>query len=73
MAKKKWYDTWWGLLWTLAVVDAIPGRGLQAFMELDAEMKELPEFQEETASESQAPGNARKGAISCPADASADC
>ena len=40
--KKKWYDTWWGLLWTLALVDANPGRGLQAFMEMDEALKDLP-------------------------------
>ncbi|MDH4205457.1 MAG: hypothetical protein OEV45_08010 [Desulfobacteraceae bacterium] len=39
--KKKWYETWWGLLWTLAIVDASPGRGIQAFMEVDRELKDL--------------------------------
>jgi len=39
--KKKWYETWWGLLWTLAIVDAIPGRGIQTFMEIDRELNDL--------------------------------
>ena len=40
--KKKWYDTWWGLLWTSALVDANPGRGVQAFMEMDEALNALP-------------------------------
>ena len=40
--KKKWYDTWWGLLWTLTLVDANPGRGVQAFMEMDEVFNALP-------------------------------
>jgi len=40
--KKKWYDTWWGLLWTLALVDANLGRGVQAFMEMDEALNALP-------------------------------
>ncbi|MBW2603723.1 MAG: hypothetical protein JRE28_05330 [Deltaproteobacteria bacterium] len=39
--RKKWYDTWWGLLWTLAIVDASPGRGIQTFMEFDRELNDL--------------------------------
>ena len=39
--KKKWYETWWGLLWTLAIVDARPGRGIQTFMEVDRELNDL--------------------------------
>jgi len=45
--KKKWYDTWWGLLWTLAIVDAAPGRGLQTFMEFDRELNDLSEVSQE--------------------------
>jgi hypothetical protein len=45
--KKKWYDTWWGLLWTLAIVDANPGRGIQTFMEVDRELKDLSEVAED--------------------------
>jgi hypothetical protein len=39
--KKKWYDTWWGLLWTLAIIDANPGQGMQVFMEVDKDMRDL--------------------------------
>jgi hypothetical protein len=45
--KKKWYDTWWGLLWTLAIVDANPGRGIQTFMEVDRELNDLSEVRED--------------------------
>jgi hypothetical protein len=33
--KKKWYDTWWGLLYTLVIVDGNPGRGFHRFIEMD--------------------------------------
>ncbi|MEJ2726964.1 MAG: hypothetical protein P8185_00405 [Deltaproteobacteria bacterium] len=39
--KKKWSETWWGLLWTLAMVEANPGRGLRVFMEVDKDFAEL--------------------------------
>lgn len=39
--KKSWYDTWWGLLWTLAIIDANPGQGMQIFMEVDKDMRGL--------------------------------
>jgi hypothetical protein len=39
--KKKWSETWWGLLWTLAMVEANPGRGLRVFMEVDKDFEEL--------------------------------
>jgi hypothetical protein len=56
MATKKWYDTWWGLLWTLALVDANPGRGLQTFIEVNKELEKLPEIQEdESPKEAQRP------------------
>jgi len=45
--KKKWYETWWGLLWTLAIVDASPGRGIQTFMEFDRELNDLSEVTED--------------------------
>jgi len=44
MATKKWYETWGGLLWTSALADANPGRGLRVFMDLDKELGEPPEF-----------------------------
>jgi|GEM_PF-5702816 len=45
--KKKWYETWWGLLWTLAIVDANPGRGMQMFMEVDRELNHLSAVSED--------------------------
>ena len=37
--EKKWYNTWWGALWALAMVEANPGRGLRIFMEMDEDFK----------------------------------
>jgi hypothetical protein len=53
--KKKWYDTWWGLLWTLAIVDAAPGRGLQTFMEVDRELNDLSEVSQEVRDQKSSP------------------
>ena len=53
--KKKWYDTWWGLLWTLAIVDAVPGRGLQTFMEVDRELNDLSEVNPEVCDRKPSP------------------
>lgn len=39
--KKKWSETWWGLLWTLAMVEANPGRGIRVFMEVDKDFEDL--------------------------------
>ncbi len=39
--KKKWSETWWGLLWTLAMVEANPGRGIRVFMEVDKDLENL--------------------------------
>jgi hypothetical protein len=39
--KKKWYDTWWGSLWTLAMIDANPGRGMRTFMEVDEALQDM--------------------------------
>jgi hypothetical protein len=36
--QKKWYDSWWGALYTLAIVDGNPGRGFRRFMEMDRVM-----------------------------------
>lgn len=43
MAEKKWHQKWWGLLWTLALVDSSPGRSVHAFMEMDEALKNLPD------------------------------
>ena len=47
--KKKWYDTWWGSLWALAVIDGNPGRGMRAFMEVDEALQDMV-VEEETES-----------------------
>jgi|GEM_PF-2271408 len=47
--KKKWYETWWGLLWTLAIVDAHPGSGLQTFVDVDRQMQDLVESENQDA------------------------
>ena len=44
--KKKWSETWWGLLWTLAMVDANPGRGLHIFMEVDKDFEDLAKVED---------------------------
>lgn len=56
--KKKWYETWWGLLWTLAIVDATPGRGIQTFMEVDRELNDLSEVTEDAHDRSPCTGRA---------------
>jgi hypothetical protein len=61
--KKKWYETWWGLLWTLAIVDARPGRGIQTFMEVDRELNDLSEVSEDACDRSSCTG--RAAAESC--------
>ena len=73
MAKKKWYDTWWGLLWTLALVDANPGRGVQMFLEVDEELKHLPEFENSPELVEQNIINESKTSTPCPEVASAEC
>ena len=44
--KKKWSETWWGLLWTLAMVEANPGRGLRVFMEVDKDFEDLAKVED---------------------------
>lgn len=39
--KKKWYDTWWGSLWALAVIDGNPGSGVRTFMEIDEALQDM--------------------------------
>jgi hypothetical protein len=71
--KKKWYDSWWGLLWTLALVDASPGRGVQMFMAVDEGHKHLPEFENGPEAVEQDPVKEPKTITPCPAAASAEC
>jgi hypothetical protein len=73
MMKKKWYETWWGLLWVLAIVDANPGRGLRVFMEVDEELKNLPEFCDEGSVEEPSHAEERARTDLCPTVPSAHC
>ena len=70
--KKKWYETWWGLLWTLALVDANPGRGLQVFMDVDKELHGLADMPEDESVWKPAKSYKPRRASSCPAGA-ANC
>jgi len=63
--KKKWYETWWGLLWTLAIVDANPGRGIQTFMEVDRELNDLAEITEDARDRERYPCIGRAVGESC--------
>ena len=63
--KKKWYETWWGLLWTLAIVDASPGRGLQTFMEVDRELSDLSEVGQEVCDRKPSPCMGRLATEAC--------
>lgn len=63
--KKKWYETWWGLLWTLAIVDANPGRGIQTFMEVDRELNDLSEVSEDVRNRELSPCFGRAVGESC--------
>jgi len=45
--KKKWYDTWWGLLWTLAIVDMSPGCSVRRFIEMDNQLRDLKEDEDD--------------------------
>ena len=71
--KKKWYDTCWGLLWTLAIVDANPGRGLRVFMEVDKDMEDLTDLSDELSVRKPSWPKERKGTELCPTEAPAHC
>lgn len=66
--KKKWYDTWWGSLWTLAMIDANPGRGIRTFMEIDEALKDMV-VEEETAVDKAAELGKDKPRKPCPSGA----
>lgn len=70
--KKKWYDTWWGALWVLTIIDGSPGRSLRAFMEVDQALSDL-EMEEERVVFSSLPANTHNGDNSCSAGSSAYC
>ena len=71
--RKKWYEEWWGLLWTLAIVDANPGRGVRVFMEVDKAMEDLTDLPDELSGRKPSWPKERKGTEPCPAGAPAHC
>ena len=71
--KKKWYETWWGALWTLALVDANPGRGVSVFMEVDKEMADLRLASNEGSAWEPARSKTDEAPESCPEATSATC
>ena len=70
---KKWYETWWGALWTLALVDANPGRGVSVFMEVDKAMADLPLASHESSAGEPARSKTDEAPDSCPAATAATC
>lgn len=68
--KKKWSETWWGLLWTLAMVEANPGRGLRVFMEVDKDFEDLAKLEDQRAVRNPSRPTKPKRTIPCPAGAS---
>ena len=65
--KKKWSDTWWGLLWTLAIAEANPGRGLRIFMEVDKDFEELAKAEDGHAVRNRLRPSKSKQITPCPA------
>ena len=70
--KKKWYDSWWGALWALAIIDGGPGRSLRTFMEVEEALSDL-DVEEGRAVISSSHANAKNTTNPCPADSSAPC
>lgn len=71
--RKKWYAEWWGILWTLAIVDANPGRGLRVFMEVDKDMQDLTDLPDELSVRKPSWPKETKRIEPCPAEAPAPC
>lgn len=70
---KKWYDTWWGLLWTLAIVEGSPGYSVRRFIEMDNQMKNLTELEDKLSVREPPRSNTRKVTHPCPEPTSATC
>jgi hypothetical protein len=70
--KKKWYDSWWGALYTLAIVDGNPGRGFRRFMEMDRVMGDSERNVNGSIPEPIRP-HQRKDPDSCPTTSPANC
>jgi hypothetical protein len=71
--KKKWYETWWGLLWTLALTDANPGRGLRVFMEVDRELGDLEIVENEGLDREPYRTHSKEASETCLGASSATC
>jgi len=72
--KKKWYDSWWGALWALAVIDGSPGRSVRAFMEVDEALRDLDvEGESAVAVNEFSHANTNSKTDPCPAGSSAYC
>jgi ABC-type Fe3+ transport system substrate-binding protein len=65
--KKKWSETWWGLLWTLAMVEANPGRGLRVFMEVDKDFENLAKVEDQGPVRNSSQATEPKRIKQCPA------
>jgi hypothetical protein len=65
--KKKWSETWWGLLWTLAMVEANPGRGLRVFMEVDKDFEDLAKVEDQHPVRNSSRATKPKRITRCPA------
>ena len=65
--KKKWSETWWGLLWTLAMVEANPGRGLRVFMEVDKDFENLAKVEDQRPVRNSSQATEPKRIKRCPA------
>jgi len=65
--KKKWSETWWGLLWTLAMVEANPGRGLRVFMEVDKDFEDLAKVEDQRPVRKSSRSTKPKRITRCPA------
>ena len=72
VAQKKWYESWWGALYTLAIVDGNPGRGFRRFMEMDRVMGDS-ERNENGLTLGPTQPNQRKDSDSCPTTPPASC
>ena len=70
--KKKWYDTWWGALWALAIIDGNPGRSVRAFMEVDEALSDLDVEEERTVFPSSH-ADTKNTTTPCPTGSSAPC
>ncbi|UCH20193.1 MAG: hypothetical protein JSU83_16745 [Deltaproteobacteria bacterium] len=72
MKKIKWYDTWWGALWALAIIDGSLGRSVRAFTEVDEALRDLDAEGESAVNESSH-ADTNSTVDPCPTGSSAYC